>query len=74
MLKVVVTVRRKRLRIKKFMFTNISKLIRTTQKTFIYNTTNNLFTLQREIHDTYSMNVTKITKVSRVENRGQLPV
>jgi len=72
--KFVVTVRLKRLRIKKFMFTNIYKLIRTTKKTFIYNTPNTLFTLQKEIYDAYFMNVTKIIKVNRFEKRGQPPM
>ena len=74
MLKLAVTVRLKGLRIKKFLFTNIYKSIRTTQKTFICNTTNTLFTLQKEIYRAYSMNVTKIAKGNRVEKRAAADV
>jgi len=70
MLKVAVTVKLKGLRIKKFLFTNIYKSIRTTHKTFIYNTTNTLFTLQKEIYRAYSMNVIRITKGNGVEKRA----
>ena len=73
MLKVAVNVRLKGLRIKKFLFTNIYKSIRTTQKTFIYNTTNTLFTLQKEIYRLTLWMLQKSLKET-VSTNGQLPM
>ena len=52
------------------MFTNIYKVIRTAQKTLTFNTTNTLLTLQKEIYDAYSMNITNIIKINRFDKGG----
>ena len=52
------------------MYTNIYKLIRNTQKTFIFITTNILLTLQKEIYNAYSMNITKNHKNKPCRKKG----